>query len=139
MKRDIPDYFIALVKQHAGIINNDQAIRVIHAASKAVDASLEPPHAQKFFSLAPSYLRPAKHTFFAKIGDWSKPVSSKTAVEQVASRLQLTDAVEARMLVRAYFGAVQTVVDQKTQFDISMTLSPELSSLFFEAKAHSNT
>jgi len=135
MKRELPDYFIALVKQKTGLTNNQQTSRAIIEISKTIETSLTPQAANRFFSVTPAYLRVPKQTFFAKVGNWQKPVSAKEPTAQLMSRLQLTDQEEAKVLLRAYFAAIQTITDKETQLKASLSLHGELAKLYIEAKA----
>ena len=133
MYSNIPDYFIALMKQKAGLLNDQQTARVVRAISQALNTSLTPAQANKFFAATPAYLRPSKQSFFTSIGNWQKPVSNKSVFEQLLARLQLTDPHEAEVLLGAYFGAIRTIVAREVDLKISLVLPKDLGRFYVQA------
>ncbi len=134
MSANIPDYYVALIKQKANLMNDQQAVRVSQAISQVISTSTTPAQSNAFFALAPTYLRPHRQSFFASVGNWQRPVSAKPAIEQLSARLQLTDAEEAKVLLRAYFGAIRTLVARDIDSKISLGLPKELAALYLQSR-----
>lgn len=131
MQTDLPDYFIALMKQYAGLLNDDQARRATMAVSEVLEGSLAPTQESQFFAMVPSYLRPRKQTFFARIGTNSKGKKrSASASRQLRDRLQLTSREETEVVFTAYFRAIRTVIDPTTAITLTRILPPELVRLY---------
>ncbi len=131
MQPDLPDYFIALMKQHAGLLNDGQARRATLAVSEVLETSLTPTQQRQFFAMVPNYLRPHKQTFFARIGAGKKAQKRTLAVSrQLSARLQLTSREEAEVILKAYFRAIRTVVDPTTAITLTRILPPELVRLY---------
>lgn len=135
MQATFPDYFIALVKQRAGLLNDEQARRSIMAMSKTLESSLTPAQANRFFGLAPSYLRPAKQSFFTAIGNWQKPLSANAPIDQLAARLQLTSSEEAEVLFEAYFAAIRTVIGREAALKLGRSLPTDIARLYTHSQA----
>lgn len=133
MQRDLPDYFIALMKQYAGLLNDGQARRAAMAVSEVLEASLTPAQESQFFAMVPSYLRPHKQTFFARIGAGSKTKKRSAVSRQLSDRLQLTSHEEAEVVFRAYFRAIRTVIDPTTAITLTRILPPDLVRLYASA------
>lgn len=134
MNTNIPDYYIALIKQKANLMNDQQAVRVSQAISQVISTSTTPAQSNVFFALAPTYLRPRRQSFFASVGNWQRPISTKTAIEQLSARLQLTDTEEAKVLLGAYFGAIRTLVARDVDSKISLGLPKELAALYLQSR-----
>jgi uncharacterized protein (DUF2267 family) len=133
MQTAIPDYFIALMKQHGGMLNDEQARRATLAVSEVLDATLVSTQEKCFFSMVPSYLRPRKQLFFARIGSGSRDRQSKPATKQLMVRLQLTSPEEAETVLRAYFRAIRTVVAPNTAISLTRVLPRDLEHLYATA------
>lgn len=130
MQKQLPDYFIALMKQHGGMLNDEQARRAIMAVSEVLESSLTPAQEGQFFAMVPGYLRPHKQTFFARIGAGSKTRKRSSIDRQLSDRLQLTSREEAEMVLKAYFRAIRTVIDPTTAITLTRILPPELVRLY---------
>lgn len=130
MQPDLPDYFIALMKQYAGLLNDGQARRATMAVSEVLEGSLTPTQESQFFALVPSYLRPHKQTFFSRIGAGSKTKKRSSVSQQLSGRLQLTSQEEADVVFKAYFRAIRTVIDPTSAITLTRILPPELVRLY---------
>ena len=133
MQTAIPDYFIALMKQHGGMLNDEQARRAVLAVSEVLETSLGSTRMKRFFGMVPSYLRPRKQLFFARIGTGSKSQQNKPATRQLMARLQLTSSEEAEMVLKAYFRAIRTVIDPTTAISLTRVLPRDLERLYAAA------
>ncbi len=134
MKSTIPDYFTALVKQHAGLLNDDQAGRVVIAVSEVLERVLTPSQESQFFALVPGYLRPHKQVFFSRIG--TRAGAKQTALpatQQLARRLQLTSTEEAEVIFESYFMAIRTISDYPTAVKLTRILPADLARLYAHA------
>ncbi len=132
MKNSIPDYFLALVKQRANLVNDEQANRYVVEISRVLNITMAPNQAGMFFSLAPRYLRPHTQTFFSKLGGW-QPKPKSGALPAVMQALSLTDKKEALVVLGAYFAAIRVVADQQTQLKILRTLPTDLATVYKNA------
>lgn len=133
MKQRIPDYFIALVKQHANMLNDDQTVRAISATGRILEAGMQPGQANAFFAAVPSYLRPTGKTFFSRVGDWQPQPKQRSIVKHLIASLGLTGAEEAETLLQAYFMAIRTVIDSDTALRLARTLPTDVARLYSRA------
>jgi uncharacterized protein (DUF2267 family) len=83
--------------------------------------------------MVPSYLRPHKQTFFARIGASSKTKKRSSVSQQLSDRLQLTSREEADVVFKAYFRAIRTVIDPTSAITLTRILPPELVRLYAAA------
>ncbi len=133
MQKVIPDYFTALMKQHGGMLNDEQARRATLAVSEVLETSLGSSQKKRFFGMVPSYLQPHKQLFFARIGVGSESQQHKPATRQLMARLQLTSPEEAEMILKAYFRAIRTVIDPTTAISLTRVLPRDLERLYATA------
>lgn len=134
MQQIIPDYFIALMKQHGGMLNDEQARRATLAVSGVLEGSLSKPQESRFFGMVPGYLRPHKQLFFARIGASSRSKQhAQPVTKQLMTRLQLTSPEEAEAVLRAYFRAIRTISDPVTAIKLTRVLPRDLEHLYATA------
>ncbi len=131
--KPIPDYFLALVKQGANYVSNDEAERAIRAVTSMLDTTIEPARAKRLFSFLPSYLQPSKNKFFVKLTNWQPRYRHQTALERLKLNLQLTDHTEVENLLQAYFKAVKVVLEPRQRVSLARILPPELNHIYLSA------
>lgn len=131
--KPIPDYFIALVKQHANLVGSSDAERAIRAITIVLDANIDPKRAEYLFSILPVYLRPSRQKFFVRLMDWQPHYKHVTMLERLKASLQLTDSIEATVLLRAYFGAIKVVINPQDKLKLARALPSELNQIYIKA------
>ncbi len=131
--KPIPDYFLALVKQHANLLSNSDAERATRAVTSALDATIEAKRSERLFAILPGYLQPSRQKFFVRLGGLQPRYRHATIVERLKISLQLTDNTEVTNLLKAYFRAVKTVADPHSKIKLARVLPPELNQLYIKS------
>ncbi len=131
--KPIPDYFIALVKQHANLRSDDEAVRVIRLISDGLDMTIDPKRANYLFSIMPGYLQPSQQKFYVRIMDWQPRFKRVTLVERLKISLQLTDESEVATVLKAYFKAVKIVVSPQARTKLMRALPADLNQIYIKA------
>lgn len=131
--KPIPDYFIALVKQHANLRSDDEAVRVIRLISDGLDMTIDPKRANYLFSIMPGYLQPSQQKFYVRIMDWQPRFKRVTLVERLKISLQLTDESEVATVFKAYFKAVKIVVSPQARTKLMRALPADLNQIYIKA------
>lgn len=129
MKNEIPEYFVALVKQYANLSNNEQSKRAIEGVSDTLQKCLDYNSKKLFFYLAPSYLDTHNKLFLISLESKNKKYNHDILIGRLKTQQNLTDTVEVNNLLSAYIKAVEIVVGPKKAANIRHILPKEFKSL----------
>ncbi len=122
----IPDYFVALVKQYANLVSNQEAELVIKQISKSLQLTLDQDSSKILFGYAPNYLNIQKPIFFSHLKSKTTKYSHRTLISRIQTEQSLTDKIEANNRLKAYFLAIKVVVGEKRFYSIYAILPSEL-------------
>lgn len=128
MKDQIPEYFVALVKQFANLASNQQSQRAIVNISESLDKCLDYDSRKLFFYMAPSYLVSNNKPFLSSLRNKNTRYNHSILVDRLKIKQNLTDTSEVESLLGAYITAVTIVVGKNKAASILKILPNELKS-----------
>lgn len=130
----MPDYFVALVSQYSGALNQDQAERYARSIISAWYFSSDEPTRKKLISLLPEYLRPKKNLFFNSVRHKSKISQDDIFFTRLMIDLSKTDQDEITHIIKGVLKSLKVVSSQSTRFAYhGLFTSKKLQQLFIEA------
>ena len=129
MKNEIPEYFVALVKQYANLSSNEQACRAIENVSDTLQKCLDYNSRKLFFHFAPDYLEVKSKLFLISPESKNKKYDHTILIGRLKKQQNMTDSTEVNNLLKAYLKAVCIVIGPQKTSDIKSILPVELSKL----------
>lgn len=129
MKNEIPEYFVALVKQYANLSSNEQASRAIENVSDTLQKCLDYNSRKLFFYFAPTYLEVKNKLFLISPESKNKKYDHTILIGRLKKQQNMTDNTEANNLLKAYLKAVFIVIGPQKTSNIKSILPVELSKL----------
>ncbi len=126
MNKQIPEYFIALVKQYANLANNDQSKRAIFNISSSLHRCLDDKSRKWFFYIAPDYLDVHSRMFLTNLKIKNGTYQHSILMDRLRIQQNLTDYTEAENLFSAYMKAVAIVVGPKKTKKLRLILPTEI-------------
>ncbi len=128
MKDQIPEYFLALIKQFANLSSNQQAERAVINISESLDKCLDYGSRKLFFDLVPKYLYNNHTTFLSNLRTRNTLYDHSILIDRIKLKQNLTDDTEVRSLLKAYIETINIVVGQSSANKIKNVIPSELKS-----------
>ena len=129
----MPDYFVALITQYCGALNQDQAERFARAIIDAWYFSSDEDAKKKIVKLWPEYLQPKKNIFFNKIKYANKINQDEIFFTRLMIDLSKTDQDEIIQIIRGVMKSLKIVSSQSSKFAYSnLFTSKRLQKIFIE-------
>ena len=132
MKNDIPEYFVALVKQYANLSSNEQAYRAIENITDTLQKCLDYNSRKLFFYFAPDYLGVKNKLFLISLESKNKKYDHTILIDRLKTQQNMTDSTEVDNLLKAYLKSVCIVIGPQKTSNIKSILPVELSKLNYE-------
>lgn len=127
MKQDnMPEHFLALIKQSANLASNVEAGRSAAAVISSLQATLDSSIFSQISNALPSYLQPKpQRQFFLHRQATAKQFNTELYLDRLAQQLNLTDVAEAKNRLRAVLFALQ-IVQPDTRAKLVASLPTDL-------------
>lgn len=130
----MPDYFIALLTQYSGALNQEQAERFARSIVDAWYFSSDEESRKKLMKLLPEYLRPKKNLFFSSVRFKSKISQDEIFFTRLMIDLSKTDQDEVVQIIKGVMKSLKVVSSQSNKFAYSnLFTSKKLQKIFIEA------
>jgi hypothetical protein len=130
----MPDYFIALISQYSGALNQEQAERFARSIIDAWYFSSDEDSRKKLQKLLPDYLKPKKNLFFNSIRQRSKISQDDIFFTRLMIDLSKTDQDEVVQIIKGVMKSLKVVSSQSSKFAYSnLFSSKKLQKIFIEA------
>jgi hypothetical protein len=130
----MPDYFIALVSQYSGALNQEQAERYARSIISAWYFSSDEANRKKLISLLPDYLRPKKNLFFNSVRYKSRVSQDDIFFTRLMIDLSKTDQDEVAHIIKGVMKSLKVVSSQSSRFAYhELFTSKKLQQMFLEA------
>ena len=130
----MPDYFIALVSQYSGALNQEQAERYARSIVNAWYFSSDEASRKKLLNLLPEYLRPKKNLFFNSVRYKSKISQDDIFFTRLMIDLSKTDQDEVAHIIKGVMKSLKVVSSQSSRFAYhGLFTSKKLQQMFLEA------
>lgn len=130
----MPDYFIALLTQYSGALNQEQAERFARSIVDAWYFSSDEESRKKLMKLLPDYLRPKKNLFFSIVRFKSKISQDEIFFTRLMIDLSKTDQDEIVQIIKGVMKSLKVVSSQSNKFAYSnLFTSKKLQKIFIEA------
>lgn len=130
----MPDYFIALISQYSGALNQEQAERFARSIIDAWYFSSDEDSRKKLQKLLPEYLKPKKNLFFNSIRQRNKVSQDDIFFTRLMIDLSKTDQDEVVQIIKGVMKSLKVVSSQSSKFAYSnLFSSKKLQKIFIEA------
>ncbi len=127
-----PDYFLALMKQYANLVSDQEAEHLSTAISSSLYMNLDENSRTQIFAALPSYLQPKKQVFGLRHGDAQAQYDTHRFVRHAIIKTGLTDENELASALRAYFKSIKILGSRASNQIIADYLPASLHRLFAE-------
>ena len=132
MNKDLPEYFVALVKQFANLSSYEQSQRAIHNVSHSLNSCLNYDSRVLFFKSVPNYLTVNNKMFFSQLKSKNDKYNHSILVDRLKIAQNLTDEAEVNNILKAYLDAVLVVVGDKNTNRVIGVLPDELKNNIYQ-------
>ena len=126
----IPDYFLALMKQYGNLMSNQEAKYLVNNLSSSLYMNLDELSRKHIFDSLPAYLKPKKQLFGHRLHDNEAKFDIQRFIRQAMITSGLTDENELAAALRAYFKTIKVLSDRDHTQVIADNLPAGLHSLF---------
>ncbi|MDQ5943479.1 MAG: hypothetical protein QG675_247 [Patescibacteria group bacterium] len=126
MNNQVPEYFVALVKQYANLANNQQSLRAVTNISDSLHRCLDDKSRRWFFYIAPDYLSVRGKMFLTSLKSKNRTYQHSILMDRLRLQQNLTDDTEVENLLSAYLKAVAIVVGPKNTKKLQSALPAEI-------------
>lgn len=129
----MPDYFIALVIQYCGAMNQEQAIRYAKSFVDAWYFTLDKRDQEKLTALLPDYLKPKKQIFLFNRKQTTNSRQSKIFIERLKLDLNKSSSDEVFYIASGVMKSLKIIASAEKKFAYSKLLDNRLLSLYIKA------
>lgn len=128
----IPDYFIALMKQYGNLVSDQDANNLVTSLSSALYMNLDEASRKQVFEIIPAYLKPKKQLFGRRLHDEEAEFDIARFVRHAMVTSSMTDENELSAALRAYFKTIKILSDREHNQALADSLPASLHRLFVE-------
>jgi hypothetical protein len=129
----MPDYFIALVTQYCGAMNEDQAARYAKSVVDAWYFTLPKEKQDALIKLLPDYLRPKKQLFLFSRKQNNSIDQSKIFISRLMIDLSKSSPDEAEYIASGIMKSLKVISSPEKKFALSKLFDDKLLELYIQA------
>lgn len=129
MKRNIPDYFVLLVKQYTNSTSELEAERTTEAVVGSILASCDSTNRIRVNYLLPDYLCSNEKKVFRLSREIQMTMPANTYIKRVKTQLQLSDDSEVRHKTTAILKSLSVVMSARSYNQLLDFLPPYINEL----------
>jgi hypothetical protein len=129
----MPDYFIALVSQYCGAMNEEQAKRYAKSVVDAWYFTLPKDKQDLLINLLPEYLKPKKQVFLFSRKQNVQIDQSKVFISRVMLDLSKSSTDEAEYITSGIMKSIKVISSPEKKFALSKLFDDKLLELYIKA------